>query len=373
MATLLNDHMHVYMYTFITCTLHRWDYAQGKGYVVTAFGLRLYSFGDLSSRHYPNLRFSKSVELVLESQYGHDKDIRQYIHQRLLIDREDLKRDLAEAIRSKAYGVFLWVVLVVALVNQDDRNGNAADIYQGLDQIPTGLSDLFNELIQRGTSSDHFLPLLQWVAFTIRPLKSAELYCILVPGALTPELKTPAFDENDLAKFVLSASKRLVETTTDFWSSQSRVQFIHETLRTYFLGEGVIHLTDRSDINRACRDNAGFGIPKLVAMRAFCHDQLKKRCLSHLMQIIPVLRSAFSEKSEESEKRVILHNQVSAVYPFFTFAVHGVMEHANTALDLGLAQRDFLDALPWNELGILREIVDMFHWGWPACPVPETL
>lgn len=323
----------------------------------------------LSSRHYPNLRFSKSVELVLESQYGHNKDVRQYIHQRLLIDREDLNRELAKVIRFRANGVFLWVVLVVALVNQDDRNGNAADIYQRLDQIPTGLSDLFNELIQRGTSSDHFRPLLQWVAFSIRPLEPTELYCILVPSAPTTELKAPAFDEKDLAKFILSASKGLVETTTDFFPLRSRVQFIHESLRTYFLGEGVVHLTNQSDIDRACRDAAGFRVPKLVAMRAFCHDQLKKRCLSYLLLIIPVLRSELSKKREE---RIIQHSQVSTVYPFFTYAVHGVMVHANTALDLGLAQRDFLEALPWNELSILQEIVDRLYCGWPAFPVPET-
>ena len=86
-----------------------------------------------SSRHYPNLRSSKSVELVLETQRGHDEDIRRYIKQRLLVDSNDLELDLAELIRSKVCGIFPWVVLVVALVNQDDRNGNATEIYQRLD------------------------------------------------------------------------------------------------------------------------------------------------------------------------------------------------------------------------------------------------
>lgn len=183
------------------------------------------------------------MDLVLENQNGHDKDIRQYIHQRLLIDRNDLKRDLAESIRCRAYGVFLWVILVVALVNQDDRNGNAAGIYQRLDQIPTELSDLFNELIERGTKSYHLRPLLQWVAFSIPPLTPAELYCTLTNEASKIYLETPAFQQNNLAKFILSASKGLVETTNGPWP---RVQFIHESLCALDLG-----LTQQTFIDHA--------------------------------------------------------------------------------------------------------------------------
>jgi hypothetical protein len=71
----------------------------------------------LSSRHYPNLRISKSVELVLHHQKGHANDIHEYIRRRFSIDDEDLKRHLTEALEKKASGVFLWIVLVVALLN----------------------------------------------------------------------------------------------------------------------------------------------------------------------------------------------------------------------------------------------------------------
>jgi len=312
----------------------------------------------LSSRHYPNLRFSKSVELVLDSQYGHDQDIQQYIHERLLIDRDDLKRDLAESIRSRAYGVFLWVVLVVTLVNQDDRNGNAAEIYQRLDQIPTGLSDLFNELIERGTTSDHLRPLIQWVTFGIRPLTPTELYCILMKEASRIDLKSPVFEHSNLAKFILSASKGLVETTTGPWP---RVQFIHESLRTYFLGKGVVHLVNQANVGHTCRGSTGPEAQELAAMTAHCHDQLKERCLDYIMQIVRVFDpSAFRTRSNRTMRRwEILTN-----YPFAGYASHGVMKHANTALDLGLTQKAFMDnALPWNEVNILQESIHHFCWG----------
>lgn len=310
----------------------------------------------LSSRHYPNLRSSKSVELVLENQQGHDEDIRRYIKQRLLVDSYDLELDLAELIESKASGVFLWVVLVVALVNQDDRNGHAAEIYQRLDQIPTGLSDLFDELIQRGTKSIHFRPLLQWVAFSHRPLASEELFCILNSDAAAAGLVPPAFNENDLEKFILSASKGLVEitreTVTLLWP---RVQFVHESLRTYFLGEGVVYLVDQANVDRTCRGKIGSDIQGLVAMTARCHDELKERCLDYLVQIGP---PPSVPASEPGMAKIMRREQILLAHPFLQYAVRGVMKHANSALELGLTQQTFMDSLPCNELNTFQDIVN---------------
>lgn len=359
------------------------QYFDNLGDAVVAEGKRFYVC--LSSRLYPNLRSSKSVELVLEDQDGHDEDLQQYIHQRLLIDRMELKRDLAEAIRSKAYGIFLWVVLVVALVNQDDRYGNAAEIYQRLDRIPTELSDLFNELIGRGTNSNHFRPLLQWVAFNTRDLQPKDLYCILMNDIVKTDLKPPTLDEKDLAKFILSASKGLAEITAGPWP---RVQFIHESLRTYFLGDGVVHLIDSTVIDRVRNDIIRSGAQECVAMTAHCHDQLKERCLAYIMQVITVINSLWltpgvtwgkPDKSQTyrsinpeldvqtqfermflDEQKMERFGRISTAYPFIAHAVIGVMEHANTALDLGLAQYAFIDALPGRELNILRTMLSVY-------------
>jgi hypothetical protein len=113
----------------------------------------------LSSRHYPNLRSNKSVELVLDHQQGHNKDIWEYNQRRLTIDDESLKEKLAAMIEDKATEIFLWVVLVVALVNQDDRRGNANEIHKRLEQIPVELSRLFGELLERGTCKPYLRPL----------------------------------------------------------------------------------------------------------------------------------------------------------------------------------------------------------------------
>jgi hypothetical protein len=305
----------------------------------------------LSSRHYPSLRASKSVEVVLDNQYGHDKDIRQYIRQRLMIDGKDLKRNLTKLIGSRAHGVFLWVVLVVALVNQDDRNGNAAQIYQRLDQIPTELSELFNELIGRGTHSEYFRPLLQWVAYSTRPLTPSELYCTLVYGALKTNRESLTLEEKNLAKFIICASKGLVEITT----GRPRAQFIHESLRTYFLEEGLVHLLDQATTDFVPAESIELGVQEFAAMTARCHNQLKERCLGYLLQIDPFPSPSLSEtRAEHSTRRL----EIETSYPFLDYAVNGVMRHADTALDLGLSQQAFIDTLPCNELNIFRHITD---------------
>jgi hypothetical protein len=336
------------------------QYFDDLGDLLVLEGKRFYVC--LSSRHYPNLRSSKSVVLMLESQYGHDNDIRQYIQQRLFIDSNALKAKLAGLIESKACGVFLWVVLVVALVNQDDRNGNAAEIYQRLDQIPTGLSDLFNELIERGTNSAHFRPLLQWVAFSKLPLDPTGLYSILMHGTVKPELEPPTLDEQNLDKFILSASKGLVETT----GSLHTVQFIHESLRTYFLGEGVVHLIDNTVIDRVRSDSITSGVQESVAMTAHCHDLLKERCMACIVQGFPLIDPPITTVMRSTGQ----FGQISKVCHFFGYAIKGVLEHANAALDLGPAQQAFIDALPWNELNILHGIED--DWiGWQE-PLDKT-
>jgi hypothetical protein len=106
-------------------------------------------------------------------------------------------------------------------------------IYARLDQIPPKLSDFFSGLITRGANSEYLRPLLQWVAFSRRPLTPTELYCILMHAATKPSPSPSALEQRNLAIFIMDASKGLVETTFGMYS---RVQFVHESLRTYFLG-----------------------------------------------------------------------------------------------------------------------------------------
>jgi hypothetical protein len=184
-------------------------------------------------------------------------------------------------------------------------------------------------------------------------------------GIVKTDLKPPSLDQKTLAKFILSASKGLVETTTAGWNT--RVQFIHESLRSYFLGEGVVHLIDNTVVDRVRSDSIPIGVQGSVAMTAYCHDQLKERCLDYIVQVITVIEPLWLGPTAEPvgpnselvqlESKSEQYGRIWTAYPFIYYAVKGVMEHATTALDIGLTQHAFMEVLPCNELKIFQDLV----------------
>jgi hypothetical protein len=117
----------------------------------------------------------------------------------LSIDDEDLKAHLTEALEKKASGVFLWIVLVVALLNRDSRRGHTHEILKRLDHLPAELSDLVEELLERGTCSVYLPSLLRWVSFSSKPLYLDELYTTSLFEARSAEL--PQMIYGDLKTF----------------------------------------------------------------------------------------------------------------------------------------------------------------------------
>ena len=87
---------------------------------------------------------------------------------------EILRSDILE----KSSGIFLWVVLVVDILNFEHRNGSAATkIRERLKEIPPKLNDLFEMIMTRdGKSLDRLQICLKWILFATRPLKPPELY-----------------------------------------------------------------------------------------------------------------------------------------------------------------------------------------------------
>ncbi|KAK3947023.1 hypothetical protein QBC32DRAFT_271522 [Pseudoneurospora amorphoporcata] len=68
----------------------------------------------LSSRHYPHISMAKCQERVVENRNGHDMDIDIYLYDNLTKSNPYIEK----LIFNKASGIFLWVVLVVAMLNK---------------------------------------------------------------------------------------------------------------------------------------------------------------------------------------------------------------------------------------------------------------
>lgn len=151
----------------------------------------------LSSRHYPHISIRKGLDLVVEDQKAHDADIELFVQNRLLGSDNERTHELRARICQKSAGIFLWVVLVVPMLNKIHDQGLGFDAMQRrLDQVPPGLKGLFADILARDMEEMHnCVTLLQWVLFSTRPLTSKELYAAVQQHS-DPNLSTP--DESKL-------------------------------------------------------------------------------------------------------------------------------------------------------------------------------
>lgn len=170
-----------------------------------------------SSRHYPHISIEKSVELVLEGQEGHRQDMANYLYSELKAGRGKLIEEIRAEILERASGIFLWVVLVVQMLNKEFDRGRIHALRKRLNEIPSGLDELFKDILTRdGENMEDLILCLQWVLYAKRPLKREELYFAVLAGtepdavaAWSPEEITNEVME----RFILSSSKGFVEVT----------------------------------------------------------------------------------------------------------------------------------------------------------------
>ena len=111
----------------------------------------------LSSRHYPRVVLDRCLQLNLENQKEHESEMAEYISCKLKIGKERLALELQDDIRMRACDVFLWAVLVVRTLNEYDARGRTHLLKKRLATIPDRPSELFKELLQRGTNDSRRL------------------------------------------------------------------------------------------------------------------------------------------------------------------------------------------------------------------------
>ena len=181
-----------------------------------------------SSRHYPHISLRKGLYLTLEGQEGHTQDITSYIESELKIGHSKVANQIRIDLQEKASGVFLWVVLVVEILNKEHDSGRIHALRRRLQEIPGDLHELFREVLTRGShNQDELILCLQWVLFAKHPLTPEELYYAILSG--TDPLELSSWDSrvitiSDMKRFILNASKGLTETTA---SKNPKCQFIH--------------------------------------------------------------------------------------------------------------------------------------------------
>jgi hypothetical protein len=135
-----------------------------------------------SSRHYPHISISHGIRFTLEHQMGHVRDLEAYVSDRLKITNTELCHELRPKLLDKAAGVFLWVVLVVEILNKEYRRGGF-NLRRRLEEMPSNLSHLFKDILLRDTENpEELLLCILWILYSKRPLRPSELYHALWSG-----------------------------------------------------------------------------------------------------------------------------------------------------------------------------------------------
>lgn len=290
----------------------------------------------VSSRHYPHVIFNDCQQITLEDQDEHKADISLYIRHKLHIGNSSQASTIRKTIQERACGVFLWVVMIVQILNEDKARGKVHLLNSHLNALPGGLHELFGNIVGDELNNDRILQLtFQWLLFAYRPLRLEELYFALMANELPDNIGEWKQDEvtvTDMANFILNSSRGLVEIAR---SATPTVQFIHKSVRDYLLKAWL----------------PTFGVDPGTDPVALCHDQLRQCCQQYLLSVVPVLLRSSNAGRRRHMSRCFrqtldLRTRAMHSYPFLEYALDGILSHANSSQSLGLQQREFVSRFP---------------------------
>jgi ankyrin repeat protein len=315
-----------------------------------------------SSRHYPYITVDRCVELVLEGQEGHQQDLANYLQSELKIGKSQRCEKIKEELLRRTNGIFLWLVLVVQILQKEFDRGRVHALQNRLEEIPPGLDELFRDILTRDTrNADDLLLCLQWILFAKRPLKREELYFAILAGT-EPEHLEP-WDAAEVTpsvmdRFILDCSKGL---TALIRTKNQTVQFIHESVRDYLLkGNGLAHI--RQDLA------ANFSGSSHEVLKLCCHNYLDME-IPEVMHLDATIKASLetheqqpgnggddveevaSRHDEDKTPAIVagnleikeLRERLCLRYPFLEYAVNNVFYHAEAALAKGIAQAAFIN------------------------------
>ena len=310
----------------------------------------------LSSRHYPHISIDKSIQIVLEDEENHKTDIRAYINGKLKVGRSKKAEEIKISMERKSGNIFLWVVLVVPMLKKAFDQGKSHALEKLLNEIPEELDDLFQDILSRDRADmEEFVLCLQWLLFAKRPMSREEMYHAMLVGnnAEFPEISSEDVDsQEEMGKYILSCSKGFAEVTK---TKAAAVQFIHESVREYFLKKLVSNswhfnldlATSQNSLKECCVRYITLG-----GTDGFLEGYYDMGSDSRPAPVLEHLPKASTQEAKD------LRNALQANYPFLDYAVQNLLYHADAAERLGVSQLDFLrtfDRRKWVRLDIILE------------------
>ncbi|KAK1503497.1 hypothetical protein CTAM01_04809 [Colletotrichum tamarilloi] len=290
----------------------------------------------LSSRHYPYIDIQYGQKLILEDQTGHEKDLAEYVHTSLKAGSGSRSEEVIAEILRKASGVFMWIVLVIDILNREYERGRVFKIKSRLEEIPSKLSELFQNMLTRDKENlDDLLLCIQWILYGTRPLKREEYYFALASG-LEPDT-LGEWDPNEIPfefmdRLIVSSSKGLAETTR---SDDKTVQFIHESVRDFLIKDNGL---------RTLWPEMG------TDFEAQSHNRLRDCCHEYSTQV-NISKHLHDDKflfRTSKKESIDFQAAIDRGFPFLKYATSQVLYHANAAAQT-VTQTGFLQHFPLKQ------------------------
>jgi ankyrin repeat protein len=284
---------------------------------------------------------SKVDELIVEAQREHDQDIREYVRNKLIVNDSIIE---AEILRKSAH-VFLWVELVVKLLNKASVNGRVRVMMQILCNVPDDLDDLYCELLTKGRKTDELresVYMLQWVLFAKKELRPEQLYFAVLSGT-DPDNLGPWDQQREpsstIQRYITSTSRGLIEAPTVVNSySRRKVQFIHESVIDFLVSVKGLQLLD-SSLNQRLAGNS--------------HGRLASCCYSYIM--MTSLESLVGQTANhEEEVKEWTRGKLEQSFPFLSYAGEYILKHMEGAEMGGVPQLELLKKFQPGSKGIRR-------------------
>lgn len=310
-----------------------------------------------ASRHYPNIIHEHGQQIVLEAEPGHQIDLEVYAYSQLRRFRSISIKGvgiLQSQVLARANGVFIWAVLVISMLKREFTAGRILDIEAKVAQFPRQLDELFREVLCRDERDLYETRLaIQCILFAKRPLSMSEYYYAINSGCTQsihrslehdPQLVT----EQAMRLFVSDSTKGLAEVTRSY---PPTVQFIHESVRDFLLGEqGLSQIW-----------------PDLTSdLTALSHERLKLCCYAYLHASSRVLPNGYPKVDLHRRDQTKL--EVKGKLPFLEYAVEYVLYHAEESAKY-LCQTDFLREL---DIKYWSEAINFHRSPWPDFYTPAA-
>lgn len=288
-----------------------------------------------SSRYYPEITIKKgSLTFELEGSEGHTEDINNYLKSELDIGNSAIAQTVRADLQERASGVFMWVVLVVDILQREYDRGRMYALKQRLRDIPADLHQLFHDILTRDShDKEHLILSIQWVLFAKEPLSPEQLYFAILSG-VEPELVSQwnfgvVSEQDTIRRFILDASKGLTEITK---SRSQKVQFIHESVRDFLLKDDGL-----GRVWPDLRDN----------FEGQSHERLKQCCLTIMSPNVEgCVRFPSDFDVVSLQEMTNVRTAVTQAFPLLDYAVQNILHHADTAQGAGVDQTNFMASIP---------------------------